>query len=105
MDRRLGLLQFVDDWMIQALALCDVRAYDVENDNLVVTLLQPTTRAVESLLRTYLPDASQSVSIHIDESFSECLEIKECVGRFFHLESSLVVTRDAVATESRKARS
>ena len=87
--------------MVESFALSLVWTYDVENDDFVVTLLQPATWTVECLLRTNLPDAAECITIHINETLTEGFEVEECVGWFLHTECSFVVTWDAVATETR----
>jgi hypothetical protein len=70
------------------------RTLDVEDEDLVLTLLEPATGHVESLLRTDLPEAAEAVAVDIDEALAPGGEVEEGVGLLVYGEGALVVAGD-----------
>ena len=96
-SQRFAHLQLVEQRFAQAFTLSFFRTYDVEYQNFVFAFLQPASRYVESLLRTDFPDASQSISVHVNQPFAPCLEVQESVAGLLHVEGGAVAARDALS--------
>ena len=75
------------------LASLALRTYYIKNDDLVLSLLQPATWEIQGLLRTYLPEAAEGMTIHVNLTFAESLHINKGVAHLREVEVATIVAR------------
>ena len=85
-------VELVDDRLLQAFdGLLAARAHDVEDDDLILSLLQPAARHIQRLLRTNIPVTADSMAIDIDLTLAPVLEVEEGVAHLLQVEVATVV--------------
>ena len=83
----------VENRFLKADHLCLGRTFQIEDDDFVLTFLQPASGHVERLLGTYFPETAHSMSVHPNHTLAPCLHVKEGVARLIQVESGAVVGR------------
>ena len=82
--------KLVEFRLLEAFGFSFFRTEYVKYKNVILTLFQPASRHIESLLRTDFPNSSHRVAIDIYQSLAPCLEIQESVRRLVKIERRLI---------------
>ena len=82
-----------------------LRSHNIEDNHLVATRFQPTTRYIERLLRTDVPETSDGMAIDIDLALAKVLHIEEGITDAFLLQIEIApavapAIKDAATTGS-----
>lgn len=85
-------VEFVEDWLGQALGCWEVVGADVvDDDNLVGAFAEPASGEVEGLLWAYVPISAEVVAVDEHVSFAEGLEVEVGVAYVGEVERGTVV--------------
>ena len=92
-------VEFINNGLLQTFdGTLATRAHDIENDDFILTFLQPTAWHVERLLRTDVPVATHGMTVDIDLSLAPVLEVEESVAHLIYIKVAAIVaaTEDEV---------
>ena len=92
--------QSIQDRSLQTLDYRLFTAQKIEYVYFILAFLEPASRNEQCLLRTYLPETSDFVSVHPDKSFTPRAHIQESISCLVNLELRLPVGRSRTLTLS-----
>ena len=81
----------VENRFLKADHLCLGRTFQIEDDDFVLTFLQPASGHVECLLGTDFPEAAHRMSVHPNHTLAPCLHVKEGVACLVQAEGGAIV--------------
>ena len=71
--------------------LCLGRTFQIEDDDFVLTFLQPASGHVERLLGTYFPETAHGMSVYPNHALTPRLHVEEGVARLVQAEGGAIV--------------